>query len=82
MQGAHNNAAERALRPIALGRSNWTFAGSDAGGKTAANIYTIVETAKLNGRNPWKYLTKVLSVIQDYNHKKVADLLPWNLEPD
>lgn len=75
-----NNAAERAMRAIALGRKNWIFAGSDSGGETAASIYTITETAKLNGINPWKYLKHVLAQIQDHNSKKIADLLPWNLK--
>lgn len=74
-----NNAAERALRVVAIGRKNWTFAGSDQGGETAAVLYTILETAKLNGVNPWQYLRQVLDVIQDYNFKKLEDLLPWNL---
>ena len=74
-----NNAAERAMRSIALGRKNWLFAGSDAGGETAAAIYSITETAKLNGINPWEYLKQVLTRIQDHNAKKVAELLPWNL---
>jgi transposase len=74
-----NNAAERAMRAIALGRKNWLFAGSDGGGETAAAIYTITETAKLNGINPQVYLKNVLAQIQDYNAKKIADLLPWNL---
>lgn len=58
-----NNAAERAMRSVALGRKNWIFAGSDAGGETAASIYTITETAKLNGVNPWLYLRHVLAKI-------------------
>ena len=75
-----NNAAERAMRSIALGRKNWLFAGSDAGGETAAAIYTITETAKLNGINPQVYLKYILAQIQDHNAKKIADLLPWNLK--
>ena len=75
-----NNAAERAMRAIALGRKNYLFAGSDAGGETAASIYTITETAKLNGINPQVYLKYVLSQLQDHNAKKVAELLPWNLK--
>ena len=75
-----NNAAERAMRSVALGRKNWLFAGSDAGGETAAAIYTITETAKLNGINPWLYLKQVLARIQDHNAQKVAELLPWNLK--
>jgi len=75
-----NNAAERAMRSIALGRKNWLFAGSDGGGKTAASIYTITETAKLNGVNPQLYLKHVLTKIQDHNAKKIEELLPWNLK--
>ena len=77
-----NNAAERALRAIAVGRKNWLFAGSDEGGEAAANIYTIIETAKMNGLNPEAYLKKILSEIQDYNSQKVAELLPWNIISD
>jgi transposase len=74
-----NNAAERAMRSIAIGRKNWLFAGSDSGGHTASIIYSIIETAKLNHINPWKYLQKVLAIIQDYRANKVEDLLPWNI---
>lgn len=74
-----NNAAERAMRSIAVGRKNWLFAGSDNGGHTAANIYSLIETTKLNNVNPWQYLRHVLSVIQDYNSNKLAELLPWNV---
>ena len=77
-----NNIAERALRAIAVGRKNWLFAGSDEGGETAANIYSLIETAKLNNINPWQYLKKVLSVIQDYNSQKLHELLPWNIQLD
>ncbi len=74
-----NNAAERAMRSIALGRKNWLFAGSDNGGQTVATIYSLVETAKLNKINPQIYLSKVLSVIQDHKSTKLAELLPWNI---
>lgn len=74
-----NNIAENAMRPIALGRKNYLFAGSDNGGKTAANIYTITESCKINNVNPYKYLTKVLSIIQGYKVKDIAQLLPWNI---
>jgi len=74
-----NNAAERAMRGIALGRKNWMFAGSDKGGHTAANIYSLIETAKLNNINPWRYLEKVFDLIQDYNSNKLHELLPWNI---
>lgn len=75
-----NNAAERALRSVAVGRKNWLFAGSDKGGKTASIIYTILETAKLNNVNPVKYLHKVFDIIQDYQANKLQDLLPWNIK--
>jgi hypothetical protein len=75
-----NNAAERAMRSIALGRKNWLFAGSDPGGETAATFYSLIETAKLNDINPWQYLQQVLATIQDYNSTKIADLLPWNIK--
>jgi len=74
-----NNAAERAMRSIALGRKNWMFAGSDKGGNTAANIYSLIETAKLNNINPSLYLKKVFDLIQDYNSNKLHELLPWNI---
>lgn len=74
-----NNAAERAMRSIALGRKNWMFAGSDKGGHTAANIYSLIETAKLNNINPSLYLKKVFDLIQDYNSNKLHELLPWNI---
>lgn len=74
-----NNAAERAMRGIALGRKNWLFAGSDNGGCTAATIYSLTETAKLNNINPQAYLAKVLAMIQDHTYSKLAELLPWNL---
>ena len=63
----------------AAGRKNWLFAGSDNGGQTAATIYSLVETTKLNKINPQVYLAKVLSVIQDYKSTKLAELLPWSI---
>ena len=75
-----NNAAERAMRSIAVGRKNWLFAGSDAGGHTAANIYSLIETAKLNNINPQVYLKQVLDRIQDHSSTKLAELLPWNIK--
>jgi len=77
-----NNAAERALRVVAVGRKNWLFAGSNEGGKAAANIYTVIESAKMNGLNPEAYLKKVMSEILDYNSQKIHELLPWNIIPD
>lgn len=77
-----NNAAERALRFIAIGRKNWMFAGADAGGKMAANTYSLIETAKLNNVNPKKYLEYVLKHIQDHNSQKLEELLLWNVNRD
>ena len=74
-----NSAAERAMRPIAIGRRNWTFAGSDAGGSRAAAIYSVIETAKINGIDPEDYLRRMLERIADHPVSKVAHLLPWNL---
>ena len=73
-----NNAAERALRGIAVGRHNWTFAGSDAGGRRAAAIYTLIETAKLNDVDPQAWLADVLARLQDHPARRIAELLPWN----
>jgi transposase len=73
-----NNAAERALRAVALGRKNYLFAGSDAGGERAAAIYSLVGTAKLNGLDPESYLRDVLSRIADHPVNRIEELLPWN----
>jgi transposase len=75
-----NNAAERALRGVAVGRRNWTFAGSDRGGARAAAIYTLIETCKLNEVDPQAWLADVLGRIADHPAKRVKDLLPWNWE--
>jgi len=74
-----NNVAERALRGVALGRKNFLFLGSDAGGARAATLYSLLGTAKLNGINPEAYLTHVLSVIADHPVNRVDELLPWNV---
>jgi transposase len=76
-----NNIAERAMRPLGLGRKNWLFAGSDKGGERIANILTIIETVKLHGHNPELYLTDVLTRIQDHPKDRFEDLLPWNWMP-
>lgn len=74
-----NSAAGRAIRPLTLGRRNWTFAGSAAGGERAAAIFTLIETAKLNGLDPEDYLRRVIACIADHPVNRVAELLPWNL---
>src|SRR3989475_150524 len=74
-----NNAAERALRAVALGRKNYLFAGSDSGGERAAAIYTLIGTAKLNGLDPEAYLREVLTRIADHPISRISELLPWNI---
>ena len=66
------------MRSIAMGRKNWTFAGSDSGGRRAAAIYTLIETAKLNDIDPRAWLADVLARIADHPAKRIAELLPWN----
>jgi hypothetical protein len=77
-----NSAAERALRGVALGRRNYLFAGADSGGERAAAIYTLVETAKLNGIDPEAYLRYVLGRIGDHPINRVEELLPWHVAAD
>jgi transposase len=74
-----NNIAERALRAVALGRKNYLFAGSDRGGESAAMIYSLIGTAKLNGIDPESYLRNVLSRIADHPINRIEELLPWKL---
>lgn len=74
-----NNAAERALRAVALGRKNYLFCGSDAGGERAAAIYSLIGTAKLNGLDPEAYLRYVIERIADHPINRVEELLPWHL---
>ena len=66
------------MRGVAVGRKNWTFAGSDAGGQRAAAVYTLVETCKMNDVDPLAWLADVLARLPDYPANKVSDLLPWN----
>ena len=72
-----NNAAERAVRGIAVGRKNWTFAGSDAGGQRAAAVYTLIETCKLNDVDPQAWLADILARLPDHPAKRIDELLPW-----
>lgn len=73
-----NNAAERAVRGIALGRKNWTFAGSDTGGRRAAAMYTLIETAKLNDVDTRAWLADVLARLPGHPARAIDQLLPWN----
>ena len=73
-----NNAAERALRGVAIGRRNWTFAGSDEGGRRAAAVYSLIQSCKLNDVDPQAWLAFVLAKLPDHPAKKIDELLPWN----
>jgi hypothetical protein len=74
-----NNTAERSLRAVALGRKNYLFAGSDRGGESAAVLYSLIGTAKLNGIDPEAYLRNVLSRIAEHPINRIEELLPWNV---
>src|SRR6202521_2297676 len=76
-----NNPAERALRGVAIGRKNWLFAGSDAGGRRAAAMYSLIESAKLNGLNPQLYLADLLARIAGHPAWHIPQLLPGNWQP-
>ena len=76
-----NNAAERALRGIALGRKSWLFAGSDRGGQRAAVMYSLIVTAKMNDVDPQAWLADVLARIAEHPARKLDELLPWNWQP-
>jgi hypothetical protein len=74
-----NNAAENAIRPVTLGRKNWLFAGSDAGGERAAIFYTLIRSAKLNGLESEAWLRDVLTRIGEHPVNRLDELLPWNM---
>ena len=71
-----NNAAERAMRPVALGRKNWVFAGSDNGGRTAAVLYSMVATCRRHGLDPFAYLKDVIARLSDHPANRIDELLP------
>lgn len=79
-----NDAAERAIRPLTLGRRNWTFLGSDTGGERAAVLYTLIQTCKLNGINPEVHLADLIGRVGEHPVHRIDELLPWNwrLRPD
>ena len=72
-----NNAAERAIRPLTLGRRNWTFLGSDSGGERAAIFFTLIQSCKLNGVNPEAYLADLIGRVGDHPASRLDELLPW-----
>ena len=76
-----NNAVERAIRPLALTRKNYLFAGSDSGGMRAAAMYSLIESATMNGLDPEAYLRDVLARIADHKINRIGELLPWNWKP-
>jgi hypothetical protein len=75
-----NNAAERALHTVALGRKNYLFAGADCGGHRAAAIYSLIGSAKLNGIDPKAYLRHILDILPDHSINRIGELLPWHVE--
>ena len=75
-----NNAAEREIRPLTPGRKNWLFAGSYNGGNNAAVIFTLTQTAKLNGLDVQAYLRHVINIIPNHPIKRIDELLPWNVK--
>ena len=76
-----NNPVENAIRPIALGRKNWLFAGSEQAGQRAANIMTLIQTAKANGHDPHAYLRDVLTRLPSHKNSRIGELLPHTWQP-
>lgn len=74
-----NNAAERVLPSVCLGKKNWLFFGNDHGGDLCALMYSLIETCKLNGINPETYLQHILSLLPEWPANRVSELLPWNV---
>ena len=75
-----NNLAENAIRPFAVGRKNGLFANSQAGAKASANLYSLVQTAKANGLNPYEYLKSIFNALPNVqNVEEIENLLPWNM---
>ncbi|TCU81817.1 transposase IS66 family protein [Roseateles saccharophilus] len=76
-----NNAAENSIRPLAVGRRNWLFVGSQQAGERAGNILSLIESAKLNGHDPWAYLKDVFERLPTLKDRDLAQLLPHNWKP-
>jgi len=76
-----NNAAERLMRPITVGRANYTFAGNDRGGRAAATIYSLIESCKVNEINPYEYMVDVLTRLPNTLNRDIRSLLPYKWQP-
>jgi hypothetical protein len=76
-----NNAVENSIRPLALGRRNWVFVGSQGAGERAANVMSLLESAKLNGHDPWGYLRDVLERLPTLKQRDIDQLLPHHWRP-
>ncbi|OJW52752.1 MAG: hypothetical protein BGO67_04695 [Alphaproteobacteria bacterium 41-28] len=76
-----NNRAERAIKPVVIGRKNYLFMGGPKGGEAAAIMYTLAETCKKNNVDPYHYLADVLERLPTHPHKKINELLPYNWQP-
>jgi transposase len=81
LQGTHNNWVENQIRPIAIGRSNWLFAGSLRAGQRAAAVMSLVHSARLNGHDPYAYLKDVLERLPTQPASRVEELLPHRWQP-
>jgi len=76
-----SNAIERAIRPVAIGRKNWLFAGSPRGGRAAATFFTVLESCRRNGHNTFDYMADVLARIGEHPVNRLDELLPDNWQP-
>ena len=81
MTTLYNNAAENAIRPLAVGRKNWLFVGSQLAGERAAVLMSLIESAKLNGHDPWAYLKDVFERLPTHKNRDLAQLLPHHWKP-
>ncbi|MFN9815651.1 MAG: transposase domain-containing protein, partial [Burkholderiales bacterium] len=79
--GVDNNPAENAIRPLALGRKNWLFVGSEQAGERAAVLMSLIESAKLNGHDAWAYLKDILTKLPTWPNSRLAELLPHRWTP-
>lgn len=77
-----NNAIENSIRPIALGRKNWLFAGTETAGRRAAAIMSLIQSARLNGQDPFAYLKDVLTRLPTHPNRRINELLPYHWKPN